>query len=121
MAFSAPQSTVLAPFIFTLYTFDAKSSEGRCSLITAMMGLIKNGNDKAYLRQIQSSLIIAIQIFQRLQNCVLIFIVTKSLHLLLLLKGMQLNTVIRIYLSVALNNRLTWGDHVDVLVKMLKY
>lgn len=55
----APQGTVLAPFLFTLYTYDARSLEQGCSLIkfaddTAMIGLVNGNSDEAYLRQIQS-------------------------------------------------------------------
>ena len=55
----APQGTVLAPFLFTLYTSDCRSLEEGCPVIkfaddTAMAGLI-NGNDHgSYLRQLQS-------------------------------------------------------------------
>ena len=53
----APQSTVLAPFLFTLYTSDCRSNEPLCPLIkfaddTAMIGLIKDDDDTIYQQQL---------------------------------------------------------------------
>ena len=45
---------MLAPFLFTLYTSDCRTQEVMCPLIkfaddTAMIGLIHNDDDRAYL------------------------------------------------------------------------
>ena len=53
----APQGTVLAPFLFTLYTSDCRSTESSCPLIkfaddTAMLGLITNDNDTVFQQQL---------------------------------------------------------------------
>ncbi|PIK55788.1 putative RNA-directed DNA polymerase from mobile element jockey-like [Apostichopus japonicus] len=53
----APQETVLAPFLFTVYTSDARSSHDSCHLIkfaddTALVGLITRDDGGEYLSQI---------------------------------------------------------------------
>ena len=126
----APQGTVLAPFLFTLYTFDARSSEEGCSLIkfaddTAMVGLINDDNDNAYLSQIQSFVNYCDSNFLELN-------VSKTKEMLIdyrrnisppppvFIKGTAVERVDKYkYLGVVLNNKLTWDDHVDVLVKKL--
>ena len=55
---SAPQGTVLAPFLFTVYTPDCRSSDLSCPLIkfaddTAMIALIKNNDDGIYKEQLE--------------------------------------------------------------------
>ena len=54
-----PQGTVLAPFIFTLFTADIRSLYPSCPLVkfaddTAMLGLIKMDNSNLYEKQIQT-------------------------------------------------------------------
>ncbi|PIK45270.1 putative RNA-directed DNA polymerase from mobile element jockey-like [Apostichopus japonicus] len=53
----APQGTVLAPFLFTLYTSGIRSTDLSCPLIkfaddTALVGRIKNDDDRIYREQI---------------------------------------------------------------------
>ena len=47
-----PQGTVLAPFLFTLYTSDCRSHSSKCPLVkfaddTALIGLISKDDDSA--------------------------------------------------------------------------
>ena len=54
-----PQGTVLAPFIFTLFTADIRSLYPSCPLVkfaddTAMLGLIKMDNSNLYEKQVQT-------------------------------------------------------------------
>ena len=55
----APQGTVLAPFLFTLYTADCRHSESSCHMQkfsddTVLVGLISKGDDRAYKSNIES-------------------------------------------------------------------
>ena len=55
----APQGTVLAPFLFTLYTSGCRSQSSKCPLIkfaddTALIGLISEDDDRAFLSQVDS-------------------------------------------------------------------
>ncbi|PIK42685.1 hypothetical protein BSL78_20454 [Apostichopus japonicus] len=128
----APQGTVLAPFLFTLYTYDARSSEQGCSLIkfaddTAMIGLVNGNGDEAYLRQVQSfvnycdlnflQLNVAktkemIIDFRRNTNPPPHVVVKGSAHVV------DRDTSYK-HLGVVLNDHLAWGDHIDILVKKL--
>ena len=52
-----PQGTVLAPFLFTLYTSDCRHSESSCHMQkfsddTVLIGLINKGDDRAYKKEI---------------------------------------------------------------------
>ena len=54
----APQGTVLAPFLFTLYTSNIRSTDPNCCPLikfaddTALIGLIRNDHDSSYRKQI---------------------------------------------------------------------
>ena len=54
-----PQGTVLAPFLFALYTADCRSTDQSCPLVkfaddTELVGKINNDEDKIYHKQIET-------------------------------------------------------------------
>ena len=54
-----PQGTVLAPFLFTLYTADCRHTDSAGPMIkfandSEMIGKINNDNDSVYIQEINS-------------------------------------------------------------------
>ena len=55
----APQGTVLAPFLFAMYTADCRSTDESCPLVkfaddTELVGHINNDEDALYHKQIEN-------------------------------------------------------------------
>ena len=118
----APQGTVLAPFLFTLYTSDCMSQSSKCPLIkfaddTALIGLISKDDDSAFLSHIDS---FEKKNVSKTKEMVIDFRQTRPEPQTVDIKG---SAVARVdtytYLGIVLNNKLSWGDHVDFIVKKL--
>ena len=125
-----PQGTVLAPFLFTVYTSDCRSSVDECPLVkfadgTATAGLISKDDDSAFISQVHSFV-------QYCEDNYLELNVTKTKEMVidfrknsvilepLIIKDCVVERVsVYKYLGVMLNNELPWGDHVDQLIKKL--
>ena len=126
----APQGTVLAPFLFMLYTSDCRSHSSKCPVVkfaddTALIGLISKDDDGAFLSQVHSFVnhcdanYLELNV-SKTKEMVIDFRQTIPDPQLVDIKG---SSVARVdtykYLGIVLNNKLTWGDHVDFIVKKL--
>lgn len=124
----APQGTVLAPFLFTLYTSDVRSSSDSCHLIkfaddTALVGLIKKDDDREYLEEINHFVGYCDKNFLELNVKK-----TKEMNIdFRRVKGQPREVVIKEnpveqvssykYLGVVIDDQLAWHEHIDYLVK----
>ena len=126
----AAQGTVLAPFLFTLYTSYCMPQSSKCPLIkfaddTALIGPIRNDDDSAFLSQENSFInhcdanYLGLNV-SKTKEMVIDFRQTSLDPQPLDIKG---SSVARVdtykYLGIVLNNKLSWGDHVDFIVKKL--
>ena len=125
----APQGTVLAPFLFTLYTADFKYSSASCHLQkfsddSAIVGFITDGDDREYRELTQDF----VEWCQR--NCLqinagktkeLVVDFRKSKHsppVPVNIQGMDIEIVKSYkYLGVHLNNKLDWTDNTAALYR----
>jgi hypothetical protein len=126
----APQGTVLAPFLFTLYTSDCRSTEASCPLIkfaddTAMVGLIHKDNCAAYESELNAFVDYCDSNFLELN-------VTKTKEMVIdfrsgshepcpiYIKGSEVARVETYkYLGVTMDHKLNWHDHIDTVIKKL--
>ena len=126
----APQGTVLAPFLFTLYTSDFRSSHADCPVIkfaddTALLGLIKYDDDSHYKAEVDCFVRYCNENYLKLN-------IVKTKELIIDFRKNKNNAdnvvinntcVERVstykYLGVVFDDKLKWGDHIDSLMKKL--
>ncbi|PIK33981.1 hypothetical protein BSL78_29198 [Apostichopus japonicus] len=128
----APQGTVLAPFLFTLYTSGIRSTDLSCPLIkfaddTALVGRIKNDDDRIYREQIANFVAECDRNYLHLN-------VSKTKELIIDFRRankivpepvvIDSKTVDRVteykYLGVVMDDQLKWDAHVEYVAKRLK-
>ena len=126
----APQGTVLAPFLFTLYTSDCKSTELSCPLIkfaddTIMIGLITNDNCTSYEKELKcfvdycDSNHLELNV-SKTKEMIIDFRIKHADYEPIIIKGSKVERVQSYkYLGVLMDNKLDWHLHIDSVVKKL--
>ena len=128
----APQGTVLAPFLFTVYTSDIRSTNPNIPLVkfaddTALIGLVSDSNDKLYLDEISRFVKYCDENYLELnvvktREMVIDF---RTKHKVfpdaVMIKGRAVKRVnTYTYLGVVIDDNLNWGEHVEYVEERLK-
>ena len=125
-----PQGTVLAPFLFTVYTADCRSLVEECPLIkfaddTVMAGLIDKDDDSAFRSQLTSFVDYCDQNFLELnvsktKEMIIDFRKSPPIPDPIVIKGSDVERVSAYkYLGVIIDDALSWGNQIDNIVKKL--
>ena len=124
----APQGTVLAPFLFTLYTADCRHTSPSCHMQkfsddTVLVGLITKGDDQAYKSNIElfscwcDSNFLLLNA-DKTRELVINFSRNKDGVPPVILKGHEIEIVQSYkYLGVELDNKLDWKNSDSVFKK----
>ena len=126
----APQGTVLAPFLFTVYTSDCVSTSEKCPLVkfaddTEMAGLIDKDDDSAFLSQVESFVQYCDGNYLELnvgktKEMLIDFRRTSTEPEPIVIKGMEVERASEYkYLGVMLDNKMTWEIQIDQIIKKL--
>ena len=124
----APQGTVLAPFLFTLFTADFRHSDFSCHMQkfsddTVLVGLITKGDSQAYCRDIDSFSQWCDQNFLELnvsktKEMIINFSRDRKSVPPVSLKGKDIEVVQEYkYLGVVLDSKLNWHKNCDLVFK----
>ncbi|KAK3550131.1 hypothetical protein QTP86_021062 [Hemibagrus guttatus] len=125
----APQGCVLSPLLYSLYTYDCVATSSSTNIIkfaddTAVVGLIYNSNEAAYLEEIKN-----LETWCQDDNIVLNISKTKELimdfstkqernYQPLIINGTPVERVDSFrYLGVHITQDLSWSCHVNTLLK----
>ncbi|XP_051919971.1 uncharacterized protein LOC127599777 [Hippocampus zosterae] len=112
----APQGTVLAPFLFILYTSDFRHATPNCHLQkfsddSAIVGLITEGDDRGYRGLTSRSTLGKLGVGGG-------FLQETSSPAPMNFQGMGIERVTSYkYLGVLLNNKLDWSTNTDALIR----
>ena len=126
----APQGTVLAPFLFILYTSDFRADGDGCSLVkfaddTALIGLIKQDNSSTFLELIQRFVSYCRDNYLELNTSKtkeLVIDYRKNGHVpepVLINNTEVTRTKQYKYLGVVMDDTLCWHQHTDYLIKKM--
>ena len=122
----------MAPFLFTLYTSDCRSTQLSCPLIkfaddTAMLGLITNDDDSIFQQQLAMFVNYCDTNFLELnvsktKEMVIDFRTTHFCNPSpITLKGSDVERVTSYkYLGIVIDDKLSWHLYIDALIKRLK-
>ena len=124
----APQGTVLAPFLFVLYTADCRHSEAKCHMQkfsddTVLIGLINKDDDRAYKKEIDlfvrwcddNFLLLNVE---KTKELVVNFCKMKVHISPVIIKGQEVEIVQSYkYLGVHLDRKLDWKTNTDSVFK----
>lgn len=126
----APQGTVLAPFLFTLYTSDCRPEADSCPIVkfaddTAMVGLITNDDSSQYVNEINRFLDYCQDNFLELnvsktKELVIDFRTNKCISDPIVISDSPVERVHTYkYLGVVVNDKLSWSDNIDLIMSKL--
>lgn len=126
----APQGTVLAPFLFTIYTSDFKSTDPSCPIIkfaddSAMIALITDDDDTVFHQQLDRFVNYCDANYLELnvsktKEMIIDFRNSSSIPNSVNLKGSSVERVTSYkYLGIMIDDKLNWHMHIDSMVKKL--